>query len=356
MRICKGMLSGCLLAALLLTGGCAGESAEAGTAATVTEEKEEEASIDLFAMDTYMYVTAYGANANEAVNAAAEEIERLDSLLSTGDSDSEVAALNRNGGGLLSEETAYLTELSLELYENTNGAFDITVYPLTEAWGFTTGNFRVPESLEIEEILKCVGAENLFYDGKDGTLSFEKDGVQIDFGGIAKGYTSARIMEIFEKYGVKSGIVNLGGNVQTYGTKTDGSLWRVGIQSPEEDGTYLGVLSVADQAVITSGGYERYFEEDGVKYHHILNPADGYPAESGLVSVTIVSSDGALADGLSTSLFVMGLDRSIEYWRTYSELFDAVLMTEDGRLYVTEGLETGFTSDLEYEIVGKEES
>ena len=136
--------------------------------------------------------------------------------------------------------------------------------------------------------------------------------------------------------------MNLGGNVQALGSKTDGSKWKVGIQDPEGKEDYLGTLSIKDQAVITSGGYERYFEEDGKTYHHIIDPRTGYPADSGLLSVTIVSSDGTLADGLSTSLFIMGKEEAIEYWRDHSEEFDGILETEDGTLYVTEGIAEEF--------------
>lgn len=195
------------------------------------------------------------------------------------------------------------------------------------------------------------------YDSKERSISFGIDGMEIDLGGIAKGYTSSRIMEIFKDYDIDSGLVNLGGNVQAYGTKTDGSNWRVAIKNPDtaDDDTddYIGILSIADKAVITSGGYERYFEQDGKTYHHIIDPSTGYPAENGLVSVTIVSDDGTLADGLSTSLFIMGKDKAVEFWKVHSDEFDAVLVADDGTIYVTEGIKDSFTSDGTVEIVSK---
>ena len=160
-------------------------------------------------------------------------------------------------------------------------------------------------------------------------------------------------MDIFKDYKVDSGLVNLGGNVQAYGTKPDGSNWRVAIQNPNNTEDYIGVLSIADKAVITSGGYERYFEQDGKTYHHIIDPSTGYPAENGLISVTIVSDDGTLADGLSTSLFIMGKDKAVEFWKSHSDEFDAVLEADDGTLYVTEGIKDSFTSDSTVEIVSK---
>lgn len=226
----------------------AAEASAAGEVASATDE--------VFAMDTYMTVTCYGDQCEEAVAAAIAEIERLDALLSVGEEDSEVALINANGSGTLSEDTLIMVQESLELWETTGGAFDITIYPLMELWGFTTGDFAVPDEEELQAMLALSGSENLTLDEESGLLTVGS-GQGIDLGGIAKGYTSGRIMEIFEEYGIVSGMVSLGGNVQCYKTKTDGSLWRVGIQNPleaDDSSSFVGIVSVADQAVITSGG------------------------------------------------------------------------------------------------------
>ena len=207
--------------------------------------------------------------------------------------------------------------------------------------------------LELTGLLKHVDAAKISYDKDTREISFEDDQMKIDLGGIAKGYTSSRIMDIFKENGITSGLVNLGGNVQALGTKTDGSNWRVAVQSPDDTEDYLGVLSIRDKAVITSGGYERYFEQDGVTYHHIIDPKTGYPAENGLVSVTIVSSDGTLADGLSTSLFIMGEEKAAEFWKAHSNEFEAIFATDDGTIYVTEGLKDSFTTDLNMKVITK---
>ena len=167
----------------------------------------------------------------------------------------------------------------------------------------------------------------------------------MDLGGIAKGFTSSRIMEIFKKDGVTCGMVSLGGNVHLLGTKQDGSAWRVGIQDPDNTNDMLGVLEASDCAIITSGAYERNFEKDGVTYHHIIDPATGKPSNSGLTSVTIVSKDGTLADGLSTSLFVMGKDKAIAYWKQHADEFDTILVDKDRNVYITEGIADGFEPD-----------
>ena len=326
------------------------------TSSELTSENasdDAEAVRDVFAMDTYMTVKAYGSNGDAAVDAAVDEINRLDALLSTGKKDSEIGQINANNGGQLSEDGAILMERSLELYKSTNGAFDVAIYPVMKAWGFTDGNYQVPDADTLKATLELVDPSLIDYDKETSTVSFKKDGVQIDLGGIAKGYTSSRIMDIYKEKGVTSGLVNLGGNAQVFGTKPDGSLWRVAVQSPDSEDEYLGVLETKDKAIITSGGYERYFEKDGVTYHHIIDPSTGYPADNGLISVTIVSADGTLADGLSTSLFVMGKDKATNYWKAHSDEFDMILLTDDEKLYVSEGIKDSFSSDREFEIVEK---
>lgn len=320
------------------------ENAETGA------ERNKQVSADVFAMDTYMEITAYGRHGQEAVDAAVEEIKRLDDLLSTGNGASEVSQINQNGGGVLSEDTSVLLKRSMDIYKSTEGAYDITVYPLMKLWGFTTQQFAVPDKDALKEALELVGSDTLSLneDGKEQRLILEKEGAAIDFGGIAKGYASDRVMELYKEYGVSSGLVSLGGNVSALGLKPDGTKWRIAIRDPEDENGYLGILSIENKAVITSGGYERYFEEEGVTYHHILDPSTGYPANNGLVSVTIVSEDGTLADALSTSLYVMGTEKAIDYCEEHAQAdgFDVILYTEDGILYATAGI----TADLESEI------
>ena len=346
--------------------GCNNKNAASGTDSSVQSEVSEDAgeqnssdssqeyTSDVFAMDTYMTLTAYGENAQEAVEAGIAEIQRLDDLLSTGKDTSEVAQINANGGGVLSEDTDYLVKRALDIYQSTNGAFDISIYPVMQLWGFTTGNFAVPSESDLAAKLALVDAGKIILSEENGQTSISlPEGMEIDLGGIAKGYTSGRVMDVMKSYGIKSAVINLGGNAHVLGNKTDGSQWKVGIQDPEDENGYLGGVSVTDKAIITSGGYERYFEKDGVTYHHIIDPATGYPAENGLISVTIVSADGTLADGLSTSLFVMGKDKAIDYWKAHSDELDMILLTDDEKLYVSEGIKDSFTSDREVEIIKK---
>ena len=264
------------------------------------------------------------------------EIQRLDGLWSVGNAASEVSKINASGRGELSEDTAEVLERGLEIYRDTEGLFDITVCPLMSLWGFSTGEYHVPEAGELEEVLALVDASGVRFDGRTVVLG---EGQQMDLGGIAKGYASARVMEIYQAHGIESGMVSLGGNVQVTGNRPDGAPWQVGIQDPDGGpGEVLAVLNVTDRAVITSGGYERYFEEDGKTYIHILDPRTGYPADNDLASVTVVSGDGTLADALSTSLYIMGYEGAVEYWRAHREAFDMVLVTEKGEIRVTEGI------------------
>ncbi len=357
-KIVAGILCGVL--SVMLFSGCGGsedvaQSAAEGEGQVTGAADGQEYTKTVFAMDTYMTLTAYGENAEEAVDAGAEEIRRLDALFSIGDEGSEIYAVNAAGGGALSEETAMLVRRARDIWEQTGGVFDISVYPIMDLWGFPTGEYRVPEEEEIAETLPLVNAGNLHLEERDGvtTLTME-DGMQIDLGGIVKGYADDRVAEIFASYGITDAVINLGGDVRVMGTRNDGTRWRVGIQDPEDEDGYLGGLSLTDISVVTSGGYERYFEdtETGVRYHHIIDPRTGAPADSGLLSVSVVSADGTLADALSTALFIMGLEDAVAYCEAHcaEDGFGALLMTEEREIYLTEDLEDAFidlTGDTE---------
>ena len=335
---------------VILAAGMTACGKKTDSAQSESVSENDKYSSDIFAMDTYMSLTAYGAKAEDAVTVAIHEIQRLDAMFSVGNTDSDVTTANMQGSATVSDETAYLVEQSLEISRKTDGAFDITIYPVMELWGFTTKNYKVPQADELQETLKRVSYENVSL--KDHELVL-KNNAQIDFGGIAKGYTSSRVMQIFKEYGIEHGMVNLGGNVQTLGTKTDGTAWRVAIQSPQGGNQYLGILETSDQAVITSCGYERYFEENGVTYHHIIDPKTGYPSDSDLTSVTIVCADGTKADALSTSFFVMGLQKAESFYENTDLDFDVILLTKDNQIYISEGIAQNFTSDYTVNVLKK---
>ncbi len=305
------------------------------TASADSISSDESRSLELYAMDTVMNLTAYGSNAQKALEEASKEIQRLDRLLSISSDSGEILPINETKQGTVSADTKKLLERSLELSQMTDGLFDCTIEPVMEAWGFTTKNYRIPSADELHTLLGAVDYHQVNIENSVVSLP---EAVSLDLGGIAKGFTSSRVMDIFRENGVSSGIISLGGNVQALGHKPDGSLWRVGIQDPKDQNSMFAVVEVADQAVITSGGYQRYFEENGTRYHHIIDPRTGYPADSGLTSVTIISDDGTLADALSTSLFIMGPEKASQFWKAHQSEFDAVMMKEDGTVIVTAGL------------------
>ena len=300
---------------------------------------------EIFAMDTVMELTVYGSGAADRTRETAELLSGLEAKLSVTRADSEVARLNAGKTVDLSKEMAELLRRSLCLRDETGGALEPFLYPLTRLWGFTTGDYRVPSDAEIAETLAGIRGGSYTLEGDTASLH----GLALDFGAVAKGYAGQLAAERLRAAGVTSAILSLGGNVQTVGLKPDGSLWNVAIRDPEDPEGYLGVLAVGETAVVTSGGYQRYFEEDGVRYIHILDPETGRPADAGLSSVTIVSADGLLADGLSTALYVLGLDRAEALWRDRSD-FEAVLVAKDGAIYVTAGLAEAF-SGAEFQVI-----
>lgn len=302
----------------------------------------------MIAMDTFMQLQIYGENAKTAADAATQEIARLEALFSA--QDGEVARLNEAHGGTVSEDTAALLQKAVQLYEETDGAFDITIYPVVKAWGFIDKEYRVPKIETILQLLEAVDASAIGFDAQTGRVELPER-AELDFGGIAKGYTSDRLIEVLKENKITSAMLNLGGNVALLGGKPDGSEFKIAIAHPEEQEKYLGIVSVKDTSVITSGGYERFFERDGEIYHHIIDPATGYPARQGLASVTIVCADGARADGLSTALFVMGKEKAVSFWREHRTEFDCVLYTAEGGLFVTGGLKDCFSSAYEFQVI-----
>lgn len=344
-----------VLILIIMLVGCSNENEvnTSKTTSTTTVNDTIPASKEFFAMDTYMEVDAYGDNGEKAVAKAEKEVNKLDSILSTGKSTSEISKLNKNKKQVVSADTMSLIKESVKISKETNSAFNPTIYPLMELWGFTTKNYYVPKDNEIKPLLNHMDIDNIKIDERKNEVSFKDSNMKIDLGAIAKGYTSSKIIDIFKENNIKSGMVTLGGNVQVLGKKPDGSLWKVGIQNPIGEDEYLGVFQTSDKAVITSGGYERNFTKNGKTYHHILDPSNGYPANNGLTSVTIISSDGTLADALSTSLFVMGKDKAIDFYKKSNYNFDFILYTSDNKLIISDGIEDIFSSDLDIKVVNK---
>ena len=327
----KNWLSAALLSAAFLLTGCSGAPAQEPETAT------------FFAMDTAMDFTVYGDAA--LLGEAETLIGSLEEQVSVTDEHSDIYAIDHTGSGSLSGNAAELMEQALELCRRTGGALDISVYPIVRAWGFTTGSYQVPDEETIQSLLPLVDYTQIQYDAATGVVTLP-EGMEIDLGSVAKGYAGQLAAQMLREHGVQSALLNLGGNVQTVGAKPDGSPWQIGIKDPQGEDAMM-VLSVEDQAVVTSGGYERYFEQDGQTYWHIMDPSTGHPADSGLISVTIVGDEGVVCDGLSTALFVMGLEKAADLWAQSGD-FEAVFVTASGEVYITEGLRDRFALTEQY--------
>ncbi|WP_312070479.1 FAD:protein FMN transferase [Anaerotignum propionicum] len=312
-----------------------------------------------FSMDTVMQFTIYHENGEEILTDAEQEIRRLERLFSVTLEDSEISKLNAQSGldsVKLSADTEEVLKHGKEIGELTNQAFDIAISPVVKAWGFTTdGEKHVPAQETLENLLPLTNIDDLVIDENTSTAQLLKKGMAVDLGGIAKGYASDKVAALLKEKGVTSGLFSLGGNIGAIGTKPNGENWKVAIENPLNANDYVGLLAIQDCFVITSGGYQRYFEEKGKRYHHIIDSNTGYPADRGLLSVTIISKDGTKADGLSTALFVMGLDKAVQLWRSSND-FEAVFVTEDGRVIATEGAANIFAfegrdNDFKFETV-----
>ena len=320
-----------MLSALLFLTGCSAESSPEPVQGT------------FFAMDTMMDFTIYGESG--LIDQSESLIASLESLVSVTDANSELYAINQTGSGTLTGKASSLMEQALEICRRTDGALDLSIYPIVRAWGFTTGSYQVPDEAEIQALLPLVDYRKIQYDAATGTVTLP-EGMEIDLGSVAKGYAGQLAAQMLREHGVQSALLNLGGNVQTVGAKPDGSPWQIGIKDPQGEDAMM-VLSVEDQAVVTSGGYERYFEQDGQTYWHIMDPSTGHPADSGLISVTIVGDEGVVCDGLSTALFVMGLEKAADLWAQSGD-FEAVFVTASGEVYITVGLRDRFALTEQY--------
>ncbi len=294
-----------------------------------------------FAMDTIITQTVYGPSANAAmreVNVALAEYEKRLSLFTK---EGDIFRINQSAGEAgveVSPETAQLLRQSVQLSAQSEGAFAISIAPLTTAWGITTDTPRQVPQEEIDALLPLVNDSLLTIEGD--TVTLPEKGMGIDLGGIAKGAACSLVQDIYEKHSIQSGILSIGGNIYVHGKKPDGSDFRVGFRNPNQDeNSYIASFTMPDKVMAVSGGYERFFELDGQKYIHIIDPRTGKPAQSDILSVGAVDQDGAVADFYSTTLFIWGKERALEYMKNGG---CAILLDTENNLYVSESLREGF--------------
>ena len=302
----------------------------------------------VFAMDTIMTLTAYGKNAENGLNAAQAVISSLDVMLDPESSTSTTYAINTANGenvAISGQVAKMLTDAKL-VYDRSGGALDLTIYPLVKLWGFIDSKYYLPSNEEILSELPKLCFDKMTITSFPSSGSFAVSlpaGAQLSFGAVAKGCAAENAIEAMRQSGVESGIVSLGGNVQTLGLKPDGTNWNIAVQDPNNTASHLGVLSLGEAAVVTSGSYQRFFEAiDGKTYHHIINPSTGYPSANNLVSMTVVCDDGTMADCLSTAMFVLGENKALNYWRTYGG-FEMIMVNKDNEIICTKGLLEKFT-------------
>ncbi len=307
-------------------------------------------------MGTTCTITLYTGGSESALDAAFARLAEIDARMTISKSDSEVIEVNKASGlhpVRVSADTFQVISRGLELSAQGQGAFDITVEPLVQLWGIGTSKARVPRPDEIKSAVSHIGFRDLLLSDRDSSVFLKRPGMGIDLGSIAKGYAADEVARILKEHGVSAALINLGGNVLTMGTKPDGNLWRIGVQNPDQPrGTHIGIVSIAGGSVTTAGTYERFFEENGKRYFHILDARTGYPAWNGLAAVAIVAPDSFTSDGYDTLVFLLGLKGGREFVEKLHGAVEAVFITDNREVYVTPGLRPRFTlSDPSYKMI-----
>lgn len=310
-----------------------------------------------YAMNTVIEQKWYGESADTVYTGMETKIREIESVLSLHLSQSEIAAINENAGVQpveVSQRTFDLLQRAKELSEQSDGAFDITIAPVVELWGITSDHPHVPTDEELAQAMALMGLEDLVLDEEACTAYLTRPGMAIDLGGIAKGWTADQLREYARELGAERGYVSLGGNLMIIGERPDGDPFKFGLRDPQGDAsTYLGTVTLEDGCTMaTTGGYERYFEEDGIRYHHVLDPRTGYPADSDILSVAVISKDGTLADYLSTTLFVQGLEAAKA--AAGSEDYALVMVDQENNVWISGSLRGNFEpheTDADYTYI-----
>ncbi len=280
-------------------------------------------------------IASAGKNISQLKNAcdiAESRIASLDAMLSIFNKSSVVSKINSDTGKSVigvPQELFYMVKKAKEYFVLTQGTFDITVEPLTKAWGFGPENTTLPDILVINEALRHVGLDKIELDDKNKALIFKDPGVRMDFGGLAKGYAVDEAVKILRKHGIKNGLVNIGGDLYCMGVKPDGEDWSIGIRNPDNKDEILAILEISDKAVATSGTYENFYIHDEERYMHIIDPRTGYTVTNNIASATIIADNCATADALGTAVFVLGETQALELIEKLSDI-ECLLVVDRG--------------------------
>lgn len=289
-------------------------------------------------MGTIIQQSILHENAKYIYEIVETEMKRIENIMSFFLPQSDVSNINDSAGKnsvKVNVDTLTVIKNAVHFSEITDGAFDITLAPLIKLWGVFTQTPQIPSKKEIKEKLPLINYNDILIDEQLQTVMLLKPEQKIDLGAIAKGFAADRAIEMYKSFGVKSALINIGGNVKVLGNNKENKDWKIGIQDPfKPRGQYLGIVKLQNKSVVTSGAYERYFEQGNTRYHHILDPKSGCPSRSNLISATVISGESIAADALSTACFVLGLEKSLEIINTLDGI-DAILITEDKEIYVT---------------------
>lgn len=297
-----------------------------------------------FLMNTVVEYKLYGKQAESAKKAIDGMLQKFENKVSCYIDDSEVGQLNRNAGKKpvsISNDTMELLSRCTHYGEISNGSFDVSIAPLTETWNVTSDSPEIPSTELISELLSFVNYKDILLDEENRTAFLKKQGQAVDVGGIAKGFVCDLVRKVAQDYGVKSGYISIGGNLMVIGSKPDGSPFKFGVRNPRGSvNDYIGIVTLPNSTMATSGDYERYFEENGVRYHHILDPKTGWPAKTDLMSVSVVTPDGAYADFMSTYLFIKGKEFALEQLETLN--CGLIIIDKDKNVYISKNLQNRF--------------
>lgn len=335
-------------AALITLGGCS----------NTPEEPETRTQILL---GTTVTIRIYEGATQAAFDRAFDRVREIEERMSTNTVDyssTELIEVNRAAGDHpveVSADTFYVVERGLEYSRMTDGAFDVSIGPMVDLWGIGTEYAEVPSEEEIDRHLELVDYSKVELDPEARTIYLPEEGMGLDVGAIAKGYAADEVARILGEEGIEHALLDFGGNILAIGLKPDGSQWKIGIQNPlERRGAFLGVVEDNEMTVVTSGDYERFFEKDDLRYHHIIDSRTGYPARTGLSSVTIVAEDSTEADALSTAVYVMGIERGAELIERLDGV-EAAFVTKDRSVYMTSGMPDRFdVTNERFEVVSLE--
>ena len=319
--------------------GCSSKAPKAPSSSTDPVSKTE------FFMGTSVKITLYDHQQDQIFTEVFDRIKQIEERLSINEEGTEIDKINEAAGVSavkVSEDAFINIKEGLEYSRLTEGSFDITVGPLVKLWSIGLPEAKVPTQVEIEQALPLINYQDVVLDEEASTVYLKNKGMMIDLGSIAKGYTADVIAEMLKEKGVQRALIDLGGNIYALGSHPEGRPWNIGIQSPYSTrGEIIGYLPIENKSVVTSGVYERYIEQDGKKYHHILNPFTGYPYDNEILGVTIISDKSIDGDALSTSVFSKGLQGGMEFIETQSDI-DAIFITKENKVYVTSGIKDSF--------------